>query len=199
MATLISRFNWRGAYLLTLYKKSLFSSGRYDFTQTLRKAGICVLKRTLSLNSRITEMNLYFGILKCGPWPHLRGISPGQIKVAVIERWQYKWGRGSGWNLVIVLDVVIPGSYCSLRFWKCCSFLAVWCHFHWMWFFERLKRGVRGFFAVCIIILKLVKKKKSMKQKKKWLAPKRISTTCRNTFTIHFQRKKEKNYHLVLI
>ena len=198
MATLFSRFNWRGAYLLTLYKKSLFSSGQYDFTQTLRKAGICVLKCTLSLNSRITEMNLYFGILKCGPWPHLRGISPGQIKVAVTERWQYKWGRGSGWNLVIVLEVVIPGSYCSLRFWKCCSFLAVWCHFHWMWFFERLKRGVRGFFAVCIIILKLVKKK-SMKQKKKWLAPKRIWTTCRNTFTLHFQRKKEKNYHLVLI
>lgn len=199
MATSFSRFNWRGAYLLTLYKKSLFSSGQYDFTQTLRKAGICVLKCTLSLNSRITEMNLYFGILKCGPWPHLRGISPGQFKVAVIERWQYKWGRGSGWNLVIVLEVVIPGSYCSLRFWKCCSFLAVWCHFHWMWFFERLKRGVRGFFAVCIIILKLVQKKNQWNKKKKWLAPKRISTTCRNTFTIHFQRKKEKNYHLVLI
>ena len=198
MATLFSRFNWRGAYLLTLYKKSLFSSGQYDFTQTLRKAGICVLKCTLGLNSRITEMNLYFGILKCGPWPHLRGISPGQIKVAVIERWQYKWGRGSGWNLVIVWEVVIPGSYCSLRFWKCCSFLAVWCHLHGMWFFERLKRGVRGFFAVCIIILKLVKKNQWNK-KKKWLAPKRIWTTCRNTFTIHFQRKKEKNYHLVLI
>ena len=198
MATLFSRFNWRGTFLLTLYKKSLFSSGQYDFTQTLRKAGICVLKCTLSLNSRITEMNLYFGILKCGPWPHLRGISPGQIKVAVIERWQCKWERGSGRNLVIVLEVVIPGSYCSLRFWKCCSFLAVWCHFHWMWFFERLKRGVRGFFAVCIIILKLVQKNQWNKQKK-WLAPKRIWTTCRNTFTIHFQRKKEKNYHSVLI
>lgn len=172
MATLFSRFNWRGAYLLTLYKKSLFSSGQYDFTQTLRKAGICVLKCTFSLNSRITEMNLFFGILKCGPWPHLRGISPGQIKVAVIERWKCKWGRGSGWNLVIVLEVVIPGSYCSLRFWKCCSFLAVWCHFHWMWFFARLKRGVRGFFAVCIIILKLVKKKNQWNKKKKVISPK---------------------------
>lgn len=169
-----SRFNWRGAFLLTLYKKSLFSSGQYGFTQTLRKAGMCfrlslvlVLKLTFGLNSRITEMNLYFGILTCGRWPHLRGfhiyiyynctgISPGQIKVAIIARWQYKGGRGSGWNLVIVLEVVILGSYCSIRFWKCCSFLAVRCHFHWMWFFKRLNRGVRGFFAVGIVILKLV-------------------------------------------
>ena len=59
---------------------------------------------------------MYFGILKCGHWPHLQGfhiynctsISPGQIKVAVIAGW-------SGKNEVEVLDGIWLSSRNSLH------------------------------------------------------------------------------------
>ena len=74
-----------------------------------------VLKCTVGLNSRINEMNLYFGILQCSRWPHLKGfhiynctcISPGQIKVAVIAGWPVK-------NEVEVVDEIWLSSWKSL-------------------------------------------------------------------------------------
>lgn len=82
-------------------------SEQNDFTHIFSLSLVCVLKCTFTLNSRINEMNLYFGILKCGRWQHLKGfhiynctnISLGLIKVAVIAGW-------SGKNEIEVVDEI---------------------------------------------------------------------------------------------